>query len=114
MKRFVYLGLALGSTALLVVGFASLASCYRVPTPTCGFRCGPAGECPTDYTCSSLENRCHKNGTDPSILCDIGDDMPIDAPDAPIDMPIDVPILDGSNDAPLDAPNDALLDAPVD
>jgi hypothetical protein len=109
MKRVVHLGLALGSTALLAAGV--VASCYRVPTPTCGFRCGPNGECPADYTCSMFEDRCHLNGTDPAIRCDTIDDEPTDAP---ADVPIDLPIADAAQDAPQDAGADAPSDAPVD
>lgn len=100
MVRYVlHLGAPLGMMVALGIGFAS---CYRVPTPVCGFRCGPSGECPTHYSCSSFEDRCHLNGSDPNFHCDTIDDEPADAP---VDQPIDAVILDAPGDA-LDAPVD--------
>jgi hypothetical protein len=109
MRRFVYLGFALGSTVVLAGAFAT--SCYRVPTPVCGFRCGAEGECPTDYTCSSFEDRCHLNGSDPAVRCDTIDDEPDDAPP---DAPRDVASADAADDAPFDGADDAATDAVVD
>jgi hypothetical protein len=106
MRRFVYLGIALG----LTLGSAGLAmpACYHVPEPPCGFRCGPAGECPADYTCSSLEPRCHLDGTDPALRCD-----GTDGPDAAIDSPSDSPI-DAAIDTAVDTPTDTPIDTPID
>jgi hypothetical protein len=116
MRRYVYLALALG-LALLFAGGLGLSACYDVPQPACGFRCGPAGECPTDYTCNSADDRCHLNGS-PAMVCGVPDggvDAPdIDAPpDAAIDAAIDAE-LDAPPDAAIDAPPDAAIDAPPD
>lgn len=108
MRRFVYLGLALGMTVAFGGGVAVLPACYNVPRPSCGFHCGPGGACPADYTCSSLETRCHLNGTDPSMLCDS-----VDGSDSPIDSPIDTAI-DAAIDAPIDTAIDSSIDAPID
>src|SRR5215210_6741947 len=108
MKRYVYLGAALGM--MVALAGAVMVACYRVPTPVCGFRCGPSGECPTDYACASFEDRCHLNGSDPNIHCDTIDDTP---EDAPIDEPIDAVIFDTPGDASGDA-LDGGTDAPTD
>jgi hypothetical protein len=107
MRRLVYLGVALG----LAIGAGSLAlqACYDVPKPPCGFRCGPAGECPEDYTCATFEDRCHRNGSDPALQCESGGD---DA-DAAVDAEIDAAI-DSAVDAEIDAAPDAAVDAAVD
>lgn len=54
-----------GAVVALLVG----AGCYDVPTPDCGFACGPAAACPTDYTCSALDNRCHHVNAAPDLWC---------------------------------------------
>jgi len=108
MRRVVYLGITLGLTIAMFCGLTSLPACYDVPQPACGFRCGPAGECPADYTCSTLEPRCHLAGTDPAMRCDTVDD----GGDAAIDSPVDAVDAAVDADAPDDAPNDA--DAPTD
>ena len=51
--------------ALVCLGFFA---CYSPPEPDCGFVCGPGGACPDDYTCAS-DNICHRNGTDPALMC---------------------------------------------
>lgn len=56
VARIPCLALALG----VVVG------CYNIPQPECGFACGPAGACPSDYSCNSAVNRCQLDGTAPS------------------------------------------------
>lgn len=104
MRRFVYLGIALG-LAIGIGGLASLPACYNVPRPVCGFRCGPGEACPEDYTCSSFEERCHLNGSDPILRCDGTDE-----PDAMTDSLIDS--IDAPADA-VDAPGDTS-DAPRD
>ncbi|MBA3457223.1 MAG: Ig-like domain-containing protein [Deltaproteobacteria bacterium] len=43
-----------------------LVGCYNLPQPECGFACGPAGECPSSYSCNSSVNRCELSGTTPS------------------------------------------------
>ena len=97
-------------TRLVTMAVALAMACYRVPTPTCGFRCGPDGECPTDYTCSSLEDRCHRNGTDPTFRCDTDEPQDDRAIRRFFDAPVDSP-NDAGSDAPNDAPNDAGVDA---
>ena len=42
--------------------------CYDVPKPDCGFRCSSSTSCPEGYTCSS-DFRCHRNGSDPNLVC---------------------------------------------
>lgn len=48
----------------LVSGF--LVGCYDIPHPECGFACGPAGACPSDYSCNAAVNRCELTGSTPS------------------------------------------------
>ena len=69
------------SCVALVVGF--LAGCYDIPQPECGFACGPAGECPSDYSCNSAVNRCELDGSPRSCATtpDAGMDTIRDAPD---------------------------------
>lgn len=87
--------------------FAMTTACYDVPRPACGFRCGPAQECPESYTCAS-DGRCHLNGSDPSLVCGTVDAAVQDGDDA-LDAPPDAP-PDGSIDAPGDA---FVIDSPV-
>lgn len=44
----------------LVLGV--VGGCYDVPTPECGFACGPAGACPSSYACNQFTNRCELEG----------------------------------------------------
>ena len=67
----------MGAVVALLVG----AGCYDVPTPDCGFACGPAEACPADYTCSALDNRCHRDGAAPDLVCPAA--TPIDPGAAP-------------------------------
>jgi hypothetical protein len=127
MRRYVYLGVALG--LVLALAGVLFVACYEVPQPACGFRCGALGECPADYACQS-DGRCHLNGSAP-MVCGVIDASDIDAapdapdagetffdsPDAPDDAAIDAPIdaaIDAAIDAPTDAPDDAPDDAPPD
>jgi len=48
------LALALG------VAGAAFAGCFSPQQPACAFSCGPAGECPADYTCGA-DDLCHRN-----------------------------------------------------
>lgn len=90
MRRYVFLGIALGLAALVLGGVLSISACYDVPTPACGFRCGPAGECPDDYTCNMQIGRCILNGSTP--ICGGVPDAGVDADeDAPPDVPLDAP-----------------------
>ena len=82
---------------------AMTAACYDEPRPACGFRCGPAQECPESYTCAN-DGRCHLNGTDPNLVCGS-----VDA-----SVPDVIDDFDAPDDAPDDAPGDAfVIDAPV-
>lgn len=93
------------SIALLVVlGGAIVAACYDVPTPDCGFRCGPDSACPDNYTCAS-DHHCHRIGTPANLVCS--------TPDAAVPNGSDAAV-DGASDTMSDAPVDAMVDAPVD
>ena len=106
-RRYAYLGVVLGVLFALGGGITALPACYEVPRPTCGFRCGPDGECPDDYACSSDDGRCHLNGSAPMVCAtpDAGIDV-----DGPPDSAFDAG-LDGSPDATPDARPDAAPDA---
>jgi hypothetical protein len=65
-----------------VVG-TSIAACYDVPRPDCGFVCGPDGACPEGYTCAN-DHRCHRIGAPANLMCgpppvDAAVDSPVDA-----------------------------------
>jgi hypothetical protein len=94
--------LRLAALCLLLLG-----ACYKTPKPDCGFVCGPGGACPSDYTCASVDNRCHRVGAAADLMCP----APVDA--SIIDAVIDAPKVDGAIDAPLDAAIDAPIDAPT-
>lgn len=47
----------------VVLAAAALVGCYDVPTPACGFACGPVGACPVDYVCNAIDNRCQLEGS---------------------------------------------------
>ena len=74
-RRCSDLGVALALALAFAV--ALVPACYDVPEPTCGFVCGPVGECPANYTC--VDARCHRNGD--SVQCGSSPDAPT-APDA--------------------------------
>ena len=78
--------LALALSALLS---CALPACYDVPQPQCGFRCGPDGACPEDYTCSPADGRCHLDGSPASLVCAASDAGVDDAaPDATPDATV--------------------------
>lgn len=87
------------TTALALVAFAmlaalaTLAGCYDVPKPVCGFRCGPEGACPEDYTCDQSDGRCHLNSAPGTLVCGTVDaSIPLsDGPPEPLDAPPDAP-----------------------
>lgn len=58
--------LALAAGGLL---WLALPGCYDLPEPQCGFRCGPDGACPDDYTCNPSDGRCHLNSAPASLVC---------------------------------------------
>lgn len=123
--------LSLGVAVALLLGLivaatgAILAACYDVPTPDCGFQCGPEGACPDGYTCAS-DGRCHRIGAPASLVCpgpdaavrDASIDAGIDAvPDAAADAALDAApdaAVDAAPDAALDAAPDAAADAAID
>jgi hypothetical protein len=116
--RLVSLGVAIA--LLVALAGAIIAACYEVPTPDCGFVCGPDSACPDRYTCAS-DHRCHRIGAPSTLVCSTPDD---DLPhpdccenDAPADGPLDAmndAAVDAMNDAAVDAANDAADDAPDD
>ena len=69
----------------MALALGILVGCYDIPKPECGFACGPASECPSDYTCNTSVNRCQLVGTSPTCaaavdagtdtLPDSGDDL---------------------------------------
>jgi len=67
------------SPRFLVAVALLVAGCYDVPKPACGFRCGPAAECPAGYTCGP-DLRCRLEGSSPSLVCAMPDAGP--GPDA--------------------------------
>jgi hypothetical protein len=86
-RRRYRLALALGASGVMgaLLGLA-LPSCYDIPKPECGFRCGPSGACPEDYTCAP-DGRCHLNGSPASLVCGTPTDGPL--VDAPVDAAVD-------------------------
>ena len=102
---------------LVALTGAIVEACYEVPTPSCGFLCGPNDACPDSYTCAA-DHYCHRVGAPATLVCGTPDAGMVDAiPDAPVDAIPDAP-LDAMPDAPVDAvpdaPVDAVPDAPVD
>jgi len=53
---------------LIALGGAPIAACYDVPTPACGFACGPDGACPEGYTCAA-DRTCHLDGSPADLMC---------------------------------------------
>jgi hypothetical protein len=47
---------------LCLLGVLSAAACYNPQIQDGGLKCGPASECPSGYTCSTVDSRCHKQG----------------------------------------------------
>ena len=91
----------------------TMTNCYDEPRPACGFRCGPADECPAGYGCAA-DGHCHRDGSDPNLVCGSIDAAVPDGPDAPDDAPRDAP-GDAPGDAQvIDARDAAIIDAPPD
>jgi hypothetical protein len=70
MRRIVGALLCVGMLSLLVLGSSAL-SCYSPPTPVCGFQCNAENNfaCPTDYTCSKLEQTCRLDRAPAGTRC---------------------------------------------
>ncbi len=65
--------------AWLALALGFLAGCYNLPQPECGFACGPAGACPSDYSCNPAVNRCQLGGTTPSCTPALAMDAGVDS-----------------------------------
>ena len=93
--------MSLGVAIALLVGLAGtiVVSCYAIPTPDCGFICGPGGACPDGTTCAD-DHRCHRNGAPADLVCST-----VDAP-----LPTDASAAEAAVDGAADAP-DASIDA---
>ena len=52
----------------LALGGGLLAACYDVPSPDCGYVCGPGGACPDGYICAS-DGICHRDGAPGNLVC---------------------------------------------
>ena len=95
----------------MALALGVLVGCYDLPKPECGFACGPASECPSDYTCNPAVNRCVLDGTTPTCASavDAGTDTgDLTAPHVVSQIP-----QPGSNDASLDVIVMARFDEPV-
>jgi len=103
----VSLGIALA--LLVALAGAIVAACYEVPTPDCGFVCGPDSACPERYSCAS-DHRCHRIGAPADLVCSAPDGG-VSGPDARADGGTPV---DGAPDAAIDAVPDAAIDAAPD
>lgn len=107
------LGIALA--LLVALAGAIVAACYEVPTPDCGFVCGPDSACPARYSCAS-DHRCHRIGAPADLVCS-APDGDVSGPDAradggtPVDGAPDV-VVDAAIDGAPDAAPDAAIDAP--
>jgi len=112
----VSLGIAIA--LLVALAGAIVAACYEVPTPSCGFLCGPNNACPDSYACAN-DHFCHRIGAPATLVCgtpdaglpDTSDDAR--ANDAPPDVMPDV-MVDAAPDAAVDAAPDAAVDAAPD
>src|SRR5689334_6899833 len=58
---------------LAPVVVAMAVGCYDAPKPLCGFRCGPADECPEDYTCGP-QRYCRLDGSPEDLVCPASED----------------------------------------
>jgi hypothetical protein len=113
--RLVSLGIAIA--LLVALTGAIVAACYEVPTPSCGFLCGPNDACPDSYACAN-DHFCHRIGAPATLVCgtpDAGLPETSDARanDAPPDVMVDA-MRDATPDAMIDAAPDAAVDAAPD
>jgi|GEM_PF-2710025 len=104
MMRAAMLSLWLG-------GLVLAAGCYETPMPACTFACGASGECPSGYSCSSVDNICKRDDIPADHTCEglVLADASVVSPDAPV---TDAAVTDG---AVVDAatPDAAVADAPL-
>lgn len=114
------LSLGLPIALLATLAGAIVAACYTIPTPSCGFLCGPNDACPDSYACAT-DHYCHLIGAPANLVCATADAGTTDASedaranDAPTDATVDAPsdaTVDAMPDATVDAPPDATVDAP--
>ena len=108
------MSLGLPLALLATVAGAIVAACYTIPTPSCGFLCGPNNACPDSYACAS-DHYCHLIGTPASLVCGTADAGTPDASDdaRAKDAPPDA-MVGAMPDATVDAMLDAMVDAPPD
>jgi len=67
---------------LVALTGAIVEACYEVPTPSCGFLCGPNDACPDSYTCAA-DHYCHRVGAPATLVCGTPDaGMPDTSDDA--------------------------------
>jgi hypothetical protein len=103
--------------ALFLVGvLGMLGACYDVPSPVCGFYCGPGYTCPDDYSCQ--RGRCILNSAIPTLdldnlgasceLVDAGAPPPQDVDD--LDVPVGPTVVDH---VPDDLDDDVAIDASI-
>jgi hypothetical protein len=112
--RVVSLGIAIA--LLVALAGVIVAACYEVPTPDCGFVCGPDNACPERYTCAD-DHRCHRIGAPAALVCsapDGGTSASDARADSAPDARADGATVDGRPDGAIDAAPDAAIDVPVD
>ncbi|CAN5322510.1 hypothetical protein BH11MYX1_BH11MYX1_50740 [soil metagenome] len=71
MRRIVGALLCAGMLCLVAIGASNLWSCYSPPIPLCGFQCNATNRyaCPTDYTCSKLDQTCRLDSAPAGTSC---------------------------------------------
>ncbi len=48
---------------------ALTSACYETPLPDCSFQCSAAGECPSGYSCSAVDNICKRDDVAADFEC---------------------------------------------
>jgi hypothetical protein len=104
------LSLGLPIALLATLAGAIVAACYTIPTPSCGFLCGPNDACPDSYACAA-DHYCHLIGSPANLVCATAN---AGTPDASPDAAGDARVIDAPSDATVDAMPDATVDAPSD
>lgn len=109
--------------AWLAVAIA-LGGCYDIPQPECGFVCGPpavaggAGTCPSNYVCSSIDNRCHRISPPFADTCPGDASVPVDlrppqlVGQSPAPGSTDVSVSSGFVEVVFDEPVDHIYEFP--